>query len=797
MARTLPVLLFFSIFCLCTRPVLAQGVITGKVTDVSTGEPLPAANVVIEGTFSGTITNEDGHYALRVDHFPATLIFRYIGYATRQFTLNQDADRPLDVALEPVAYELGEVVVTGEDPAIAIMRRVIERKQVWRQALETFEAEAYTRFTLANDTGIVSIVESLSSVFWDNDRGMKEIVRSKRQTANVQFDEFLPAAHFVSNLYDDDIEISGYNFIGVTHPDALDHYHFRLKGTRRIDDQTVYDISVESKSRFATAFVGEVAVLDSVYALLDVALRPGEAFLFPPPIREYNVTFFQQFSSFGQAFWLPVDFRSDMELKIDFQGLLTFPAFKIRQVSRLTEYQVNVPVPDSLFKQEEYLVVDSAAVEADTLLDRGGAVVPLETREVRAYETIDSTRTLAEAYQPSGPLAHLARIQTDDNEDSDENDGTGGRIFGIDLKPKLWFNRVEGVHGSLHGSRNIGRLRIQAGGGWSSELEPNRNISGLFSAVLRTGPRERGLLALSYEFGTDTRYRSRYYTRPVTSVYLLLSGNDYFDYYWRRKLKARVEYRFASLPATTSAAFTKEWPDGLEANTGYYLFGRHDILPPNPAVPPLDLTSGTLRLVIGQDVTTLGITGRRYASLEVERGVTHAEENIWFTRYALDAEWSMPTFLRRRLLPAMLYIHLTAGTSEDKLPLQRYGTIDGRLGPYSPFGTLRTRTGRPYEGDTYLGIFWEHHFRTIPFEMLGLYGLAKRGYGIILHGGHARTWLSGDNFFSEAEAQVGSIPFHHEIGASINGIFGLFRLDVTKRIDAPGMTVGFAAARLF
>ena len=74
--------------------------------------------------------------------------------------------------------------------------------------------------------------------------------------------------------------------------------------------------------------------------------------------------------------------------------------------------------------------------------------------------------------------------------------------------------------------------------------------------------------------------------------------------------------------------------------------------------------------------------------------------------------------------------------------MQRLGIVDGALGLYAPFGALRTLGGRPYEGERHAALFWEHNFRTLPFELAGLYGLARRGYSVLLFGGHARTWVS-------------------------------------------------------
>jgi hypothetical protein len=81
--------------------------------------------------------------------------------------------------------------------------------------------------------------------------------------------------------------------------------------------------------------------------------------------------------------------------------------------------------------------------------------------------------------------------------------------------------------------------------------------------------------------------------------------------------------------------------------------------------------------------------------------------------------------------------------------------------------------------------------------MLGLRALAERGYNVILFGGHGRTWISDETRSTLAYIPTVSDGFHHEIGLSLSGLFGFFRLDFAKRLDASGFSVGFAAARLF
>ena len=129
--------LFFVLLCLLPAGVFAQStaLISGLVTDAETGEGLPAANVLVEGTRTGTITNADGAFEIGVPRLPVTLAVRYVGYRTARVQV-VEAGR-VAIRLAPVTLDLGEIEVTGENPAANIMRRVIERKQQQQDALDT------------------------------------------------------------------------------------------------------------------------------------------------------------------------------------------------------------------------------------------------------------------------------------------------------------------------------------------------------------------------------------------------------------------------------------------------------------------------------------------------------------------------------------------------------------------------------------------------------------------------------------------------------------------------------------
>lgn len=104
--------------------------IRGIIVDSQTEEPLPAANVIIEESYTGTISNPDGYYTLTIRNLPATVTVRYIGYNSETRIIGHDSGNDQHFSLAPALVEMEEIVVTDRDPALSIMERVIEKKNM-------------------------------------------------------------------------------------------------------------------------------------------------------------------------------------------------------------------------------------------------------------------------------------------------------------------------------------------------------------------------------------------------------------------------------------------------------------------------------------------------------------------------------------------------------------------------------------------------------------------------------------------------------------------------------------------
>jgi TonB-linked SusC/RagA family outer membrane protein len=92
----------------------AQGLITGHITDVRTGEPLIGASVIVKSEKGkGVVTDIDGNFSLQTKvEAPLTLRVEYVGYRALDVDV-YDFEEPVEIQLIDNSNRLNEVVVLG------------------------------------------------------------------------------------------------------------------------------------------------------------------------------------------------------------------------------------------------------------------------------------------------------------------------------------------------------------------------------------------------------------------------------------------------------------------------------------------------------------------------------------------------------------------------------------------------------------------------------------------------------------------------------------------------------------
>ncbi|WP_074406814.1 SusC/RagA family TonB-linked outer membrane protein [Aquimarina megaterium] len=89
-----------------------NAVITGNVSENSSGSPLPGVTITIKGNETqGTQTDFDGNYSIEVSDSQTTLVYRYLGFVTKEVLVGNQ--KVINISLEEDAQSLGEVVLVG------------------------------------------------------------------------------------------------------------------------------------------------------------------------------------------------------------------------------------------------------------------------------------------------------------------------------------------------------------------------------------------------------------------------------------------------------------------------------------------------------------------------------------------------------------------------------------------------------------------------------------------------------------------------------------------------------------
>ncbi|QJD77794.1 TonB-dependent receptor [Spirosoma rhododendri] len=98
----------------------AQG-LTGRVTDKTSGSPIPGATVVVVGSSTGATADAEGVYRLNVSPGTYNVRFSFVGYEalTLPVTVTTGEETKLNAAIQESSSRLNEVVVVGSRAATA------------------------------------------------------------------------------------------------------------------------------------------------------------------------------------------------------------------------------------------------------------------------------------------------------------------------------------------------------------------------------------------------------------------------------------------------------------------------------------------------------------------------------------------------------------------------------------------------------------------------------------------------------------------------------------------------------
>jgi hypothetical protein len=754
-------------------------ILSGKITDSASGEPLAAANVRIAGTSRGTIANIRGEYRLASDEAQQVIVYSYLGYAPETLRVSITGDLIHDVRLVASPIRLPEVLVVAEDPAVGIIRKAIANKRKWMEKLTSYRFEAFTRQVLRRDTAIASIAEAYTTGYMLIGDTLRETVTQKRQTQNLPLDQNFAAVRSIVNFNEDDISLFGvrinnvgsaYEFIGPTAPAALDYYEYTLLNTKDVGGIEVYQIRMKPKTRLRPLFDGTITIADGTFAVMGVDLQPNEAFTIPFT-KDIQLRYRQEFALYDSIFWMPTNVRITGGFAVGVVGF-SMPRIGLDITSTLYDYKVNIEVPDTVLRKQR-LSVDSSSVTYDSTFWRTRDVLPLTEEEESAYRTLDSAQTLERQFQPTGPLASF---------------GGNGDSFSFLNYIDARFNRVEGFYVggklSVDSMTTTSRFFGSVGIGFSNE-----QLNYVIGLEFFTSPNRTVTFGVEYHRSTTRFPEGGYYGDLYNSLTALIDKNDYGDYYLARGIRAYTIYS-PSQRFKGTLSLLREDHASLRNTTNYGFLSRAKPFRQNPPAQDGPLRSGVLEVRIGEKVTPFDLITRDALEFSVELSpamITNGPFDFFRAMGAMT--WNARTFSRSLLFAPTIRVKASAGTSSGSLPPQRIFVLDSRSSGYAPFGVLRGSMIREFAGTRFLMVNVEHNFRNVPWLALDIPFLYQNNIDLIVHGSVAQTWWAGTTFSS---------GWYTEAGIGVGRIFDLVRADITYRFKQPsGFWFSLSVASIF
>lgn len=398
-------------------------IITGRVYDAVTRQPMPFVNLQLRNTTVGTTTDIDGNYKLETTTVSDSIQVSYIGYFTSSKPILNRKEQLLDFFLQPEAANLGEVTVhPGENPAWRIMREVIDhRDENDPSYLDAYQYDSYNKvefdmnnipksyedkkvlkpvkfvFNYIDSTNVqekpylpVFISESTSEFYYRNSpRAKKEVIKA------TQFSGFKSqsVAQFTGEMYQNvDMYASTFLLFGQEFNSPLSSswkvfYKYYLIDSSFLNGHWCYQIQFKPKHKQEFAFTGNMWISDTTFALarLEMTIPHDVNLNF---VQGFSVI--QEYSKIENKYWM----LSKNKLIIDFALAKKTLGVYGRKTTLYSNFRINKPQNQKFYSFTNNLIVEDSAGERSKAYWDTIRKEPLSREEKNIYKMVDTIQTL-------------------------------------------------------------------------------------------------------------------------------------------------------------------------------------------------------------------------------------------------------------------------------------------------------------------------------------------------------------------------------------------------------------------
>lgn len=413
---------------LSPRGLAAQEtIVQGKVTDASSGDPIPFANVIFKGTSIGATTDFDGNFTIRTLNPTDSIIASYIGYKPKIKAITKGIKQNINFQLVEDVTSLQEVVIkAGENPAFEILRKVVRNKSDNdKRKLTAYEYDTYTKIEIDVDnlsekfrerkivkkiTQVLDsvqriagedgkpilplfITESVSKLYYRDNPSLKKELIEKSKISGIGMDDGSTITQVIGssfqeyNFYQNWLNIVSKEFVSPIADGWRIYYEYDLTDSLFIGSDYCYRLDFFPKSEQDLAFTGTMWITKKEFALkqIDATMGKNANLNFIEKIRIQ-----QELEKTELGPWLPTKNRvliDVSEMGKNNAGMLA------KFYTSNKNFVINKPYETSFYERPIVLAEDARMFEEDKYWDTLRHE-PLTETEKNVYKMIDTLRNI-------------------------------------------------------------------------------------------------------------------------------------------------------------------------------------------------------------------------------------------------------------------------------------------------------------------------------------------------------------------------------------------------------------------
>jgi hypothetical protein len=223
---------------------------SGKITDSETKEPLAFANVYLEGSSIGTVSNLDGEFIIKVP--PAMVKERlnisFVGYKTYEIPLEDLKNIENSISIVPDPIPIQEVIIKTGDPLELLRKaiaRISENYTLNPEMLTAFYRETVkqNRHYVAVSEAVLDIYKSSYKNYFDADRLKIYKGRKSQDVKRMDTILFKLQGGPKTSLLLDVVK----NPSTLLSEDFFKYYDYKLSGVINVDNRETFVIKFDQK----------------------------------------------------------------------------------------------------------------------------------------------------------------------------------------------------------------------------------------------------------------------------------------------------------------------------------------------------------------------------------------------------------------------------------------------------------------------------------------------------------------------------------------------------------------------